>query len=110
MEGKEWYLSLTRQSIGPARFEPIVCTEIDDGTLSALGDGSINSVDEGLADAVGQSHDPGVNFIVFCHFGDILCGKVGVADLGLCVFRQRCSSQLSGRDVGELEMRVVVDQ
>jgi hypothetical protein len=46
-------LSLTRQSVSPARFEPVIRTQIDDRALATFGDCSIDGIDERLADTVG---------------------------------------------------------
>lgn len=102
--------ALTRERVGPRRLETVVGREVDDGALAALSLGGVNGVNEGLADSVGESHDPGINLVVLSHLADVLGGEVRVLDVRLGVTLEGKAVKLARRDVGEVEVGVVVDQ
>lgn len=102
--------ALTRQRVGPRRLETVVGREVDNGALAALSLGGVDGVNEGLADSVRESHDPGIDLVVLSHLADVLGREVRVLDVRLGVTLEGETVELTRRDVGEVEVGVVVDK
>lgn len=96
------------KTVGPLGVEAVVGAEVNDDValLGALVDG----IDKGLADAVGQSHDPAVDVAVGGHLADIVGAEVLVGDVALLVALELLASQLAGGDVAEIHVGVGVEQ
>ena len=99
------------QAICPVVVEAVVGGEVDDDALAVAGLGyCIESIDVGLADAVGERHDPAVYFAVFVELRDVLGRQCLVDDLALGVALQFLTSKLSRRHMAQIHQRVVVEQ
>ena len=97
-----------RETIGPLAVETVVRTQIDDHVtlLGAL----VDSIDEGLANAVGEGHDPAVNVAVLRHALHIIRAQVLIGDITLVVALQLLACELPRRHMAKVQVRVGVDQ
>ena len=97
-----------RKTVSPLLIEAVVGTEINDH-IAGLGT-LVDSIDEGLADTVGESHNPAVNITVGRHALDIIGAEVLVDNLTLVIALQLLASQLTRRNMTQVQVRVSVDQ
>jgi hypothetical protein len=96
------------KTVGPLAVETVVSAQVDNhvSVLSTL----VDCIHKGLADTVGESHNPAVNVAVGRHALDIFGAEVLVDDLALVVALQLLASQLARRDVSEVKVGVGVNQ
>lgn len=99
------------ETVGPLVVKAVIGREIDNDALVAGGLATLpDGLNEGLADTVGQSHDPAVNLATLLHVTDILRAEVLVDNLLLVVALKLLASELTRGDVVELHVGVRVDK
>ena len=72
-----------RETVGPVLVEAVVGAQVDDD--AGFGGGELDGVDEGFADAVGEGHDPAVDFAAVFFAADVFGHEVLVRDVALVV-------------------------
>lgn len=104
-------LDKLRETVGPLVVEAVISRKIDDDALVAGGLATLpDGLNEGLADTVGQSHDPAVNLATLLHVADVLRAEVLVDNLLLVVALELLASKLTRRDVVKLHVGVRVNE
>lgn len=96
------------KSVSPLGVEAVIGAEINNDV--ALLRTLVHGIDERLANAVRQRHDPAVNVTVGRHALDIVGTQVLIGDLTLVITLQLLARQLARRNVAQVQVRVGVDQ
>ena len=97
------------EAVGPLGLgdESVVGGEVEDLGLAV---DALDGLDDGLGDVVWEGHDPEVDVALGLEALDVLGLEVLVDDLGLVVALELGALELTGGDVRDLEVWVVVDQ
>ena len=100
---------LTRESVRPSFvvFKTIIGAEVHDHGFAFC---TIDRVDVGFADAVGEGHDPSVDFPILLHTVDVIDGECLVGDGRFGVTFELRACEFAGGDVREFKKWVVVQE
>lgn len=96
-----------REAIGPFVVEAVICAEVHDDTFTLAS--FVNRVNERLADAVGESHDPAVYLASLFHAADVVGREILIDDFAFRVALELLASKFARGYMAEIHVWMIIE-